>query len=335
MIEDARVLQEEFIPEEIQHRNAETNQLSNALEPCIHGESPQNATLFGPTGTGKTCIAKFTVDRLHEELLEVDSQYVNCWQDYSRFRVLYRLLEGQGKAVDIHRQGTPTDELLERLQTHITAPFIVILDEVDQLQERDVLYDLYNLPQVTMILIANREPTLFADMDQRISSRLKTARKIKFDKYTIDELVSILEARVRWGLADDVITRPQLKRIADRAAGDARIAIGILRSAARQAQKQKGTTITTDAIDAVVPDAKNEIRRKNVEKLNTHQSILYEIIEEAEPIQPGQLNERYKDRVEEPRSERTVRKYLNKMRHYNLIEASGEGKQRQYQLYNG
>ena len=61
MITDARVLQPEFIPSEVKHRDAEVNTLSSVLRPLINGERTDPAFLYGPSGTGKTCIAQFTV----------------------------------------------------------------------------------------------------------------------------------------------------------------------------------------------------------------------------------------------------------------------------------
>jgi Cdc6-like AAA superfamily ATPase len=53
MIDDARVLQEEFIPREIKHRDAETSHLSDALNPPTRGERGETAFLYGPFGAGE------------------------------------------------------------------------------------------------------------------------------------------------------------------------------------------------------------------------------------------------------------------------------------------
>lgn len=332
MIEDSRVLQEEFIPDEVEHRHEEVNRLSDALEPCLHGDSAENAMLFGDTGTGKTCIARFTLDKLKEASPEVSYNYVNCWQDYNRFRVLYRLLEGKGQAVDIRRRSTPKDELLERLRDDADTPYIVILDEVDQLQDTKVLYDLYTIPYISMVLIANRETELFHYLGDRVASRLKGSVRIKFDAYTVRELVSILDSRVQWGLTPGVISHNELELIADLAAGDARIAIGILRSAAHIADREGHDEITTEVIKAAVPEARDEVDQRTIEKLNEHQRILYEIIQDREEVDPQPLYQTYQDRVEDPVTNRTIRKYLSKMDQYDLINAVGEGCGRVYRL---
>lgn len=80
MITDARVLQPEFIPREVQHRDAEVNYLSSVLDPITHGERADPALLHGPSGAGKTCIAQFLVERLREEVMDINYQYVNCWE---------------------------------------------------------------------------------------------------------------------------------------------------------------------------------------------------------------------------------------------------------------
>ena len=332
MIQDARVLQDEFIPKEVEHRDQEMNTLAGALDPVTRNEPAETVFLFGPSGSGKTCLARFALDRLREAVIDLNHQYVNCWQDYTRFRALYRILEAIGPTTDIHRQSTPTDALLERLHDYDGPEFIVILDEVDQLHDDDLLYDLYRTAGISMILIANREEELFAQLDNRLVSRLHASRRIRFEKYDLDELVAILEDRIRWGLAEDALTRDQLACIADAAAGDARVAIGILRSAARQAEEPNTEEIDSDTLHDAIPEGKREVQQKNVKQLTPHQRVLYEIVREHDAISPGELYDQYRDRVDDPRSDRTVRNHLSKLAHYNLIVKSGDGRGRTYML---
>lgn len=330
MITDARVLKPEFIPREVQYRDSEVNHLTSTLSPITRGEAAEPAVLFGPSGTGKTCIAKFAVERLRQETIDVNTQYVNCWRDYTEFRALHRLLDGIDRTVDVHRQSTPKDEMLHRLQAYDGPPYVVILDEVDQLEDERVLYNLYRTPTVSTVLIANDETTFFNGLDERIASRLQGASRIRFDRYDIDALVAILRARVEWGLQPDAVSTDQLELIADEAAGDAREAIGILRNAARRADDRDADAITDDDLAAATAQTRERLRQKDLEKLHPHQREVYEIVVGAAELPPGEIYDRYRDRVEDPRSKRQVRKYLSKLCQYNLMDATGEGPSRRY-----
>jgi orc1/cdc6 family replication initiation protein len=330
MITDARVLQPEFVPGEVKHRDAEVNTLSSVLRPLTDGGRADPAFLYGPSGTGKTCIAQFTVERLRQEVVDLNHQYVNCWEDYSRFKTLYTILDGINDTIDIHRQSTPKDVLLDRLRDYDGPPYVVVLDEVDQLQDKQLLYDLYRVQNLTMILIANKEAEVFGTLDERLTSRLTTATRIHFNQYSNSELQEILSDRVQWGLDHTAVTNEQLTRIATNAAGDARVAIGILRNAARHAHEHGLDRIPDDAITEVVPETKSEIQQKTIDRLTEHQRVLYEIITENSTVEPQRLYSAYERRVPDPKTKRTVRNHLSKLEHYNLIEAEGNTKSRIY-----
>ena len=330
MITDARVLRTGFVPTEVEHRDAEVTHLTEILAPLTDGEPADTALLLGPSGVGKTCLAQYTAEKLREQTLDVEYQYINCWQNFSEFRTLYSILEGIGKTVDIHRQSTPRDELFDRLQRYDGPPCVVILDEVDQLEDKRLLYHLHELTQFSMLLIANREEDLFATADDRLTSRLMGSERVQFGRYHQDELVSILDARAKAGLKEGAIRENQLATIADAAAGDARVAISILRTTARQAYHKYDERITDEIVESSMPKARAERHEKDVDTLTPHQHTLYEIIEEHDEISPSELYEVYQERMDDPKSDRTVRNYLSKMDQYDVIEAVGEGRGRTY-----
>ncbi len=330
MIQDARVLQPEFVPRDIVHRTHEVNTLTAALDPVTDGQQGETSLLYGPSGSGKTCIARYVTEQLRETVLDINTQYVNCWEDYSRFKTLYRILEGVDRSLDIHRQSTPRDELLERLREYDGPPYVVILDEVDQLEDKTVLYELYRTSGLTLVLIANQTENLFEPLNNRLASRFRTATRINFDRYGIDELVAILEPRVRWGLDEGVIQTPQLELIANAAVGDARVGIESLRVAARRAKHEGLEKITDEIIRNAVPEAESEIKQRNVDILTEHQKVVYEVITEHGEITPSDLYESYRERVDDPKSNRMVRNYLKKMENYNLVRAEGHNRGRKY-----
>jgi orc1/cdc6 family replication initiation protein len=332
MIRDARVLRAGFVPREVEHRDAEVNHLSSVLEPITNGEPADTAIVTGPSGAGKTCISKFVTERLREEVLDVETIYVNCWRNYTRFRTLYQILDDLGATIDIHRQSTPHDELVDRLQQHDGPRTVVILDEVDQLEDPSVIYDLHSLPQFAIICIANKEEELFGRVDDRLVSRLRSSEHVRMDKYHDEQLYDILSARAKWGLDEDVITDDQLYRIADAAAGDARLAIGILRTAASTADRENHERITDDILLDAAEDARAQIKQKSLDSLTPHQRVVYDIVRDHGPIGPSEIHEQYAEEVDDPRTKRTIRTYLSKMEQYNLLEAEGTSRDREYSL---
>jgi Cdc6-like AAA superfamily ATPase len=335
VIRDASVLRAGFVPSEVEHRDAEVNHLSSVLKPLARGNPAETAVVTGPSGAGKTCIARFVTERLQETAPDVATTYVNCWRNYTRFRALYQILDDRDAAVDIHRGSTPHDELLDRLQRDDGPRTVVILDEADQLEDPGVLYDLHDLSQFAVVAIANRTEALFGGVDDRLVSRLRASEHVRMEGYHDAQLVDILSARVRWGLDPAAVTDTQLARIADAAAGDARLAIGILRTAVNRAEREGRDAIANDDLLAAADDARAQITQRTLDALTPHQRTVFEIVREHGPLGPAAIHERYAAAVEDPRTKRTVRSYLSKMVQYNLLEAEGTSRDRAYAVVEG
>jgi len=220
--------------------------------------------------------------------------------------------------------------MLARIED-VDHPYVLILDEVDQLEDKGLLRKLYPIPQLTMVLIANRKREVLSTLDERLQSRLRSSELVRFDRYTDDELVALLDDRIGWGLSQDAITRTQIERIAEAAAGNARDAISILRSAARNADHDGAARIREGDVTAAIPAARQEIQRKTVEKLGDDQRAVFEIVTEAGELSPNEIYDRYTDRVAEPKTRRTVRTYLRKLADYDLIRGHGDGPSRRYE----
>lgn len=331
MIEDARVLTADFLPNRMVHRDSQVTEIKRNLNPLLENGSPRNMLLYGPPGTGKSTMAEYVVDELQKYSSNVVAGSVNCWRYPSRFKVYYNILQDLGVNL-IHRTGTPTDELVDKFQSKMQdRPSIIILDEVDQIEDERILYDFARESNAALIMIANKETALY-DFDDRIRSSLEGTKEIHFPAYPKDELVDILKDRRKWGLRKESIETSQLHKIANRADGDARVAINALRIAAEEAEADNLDKITSEIVDDALPEAEKENKSKSIDKLNHHQKVLYDIIEENGKIAPGDLYDDYRDEVDEPKVERTLRKYLKKMDHYRLIDSEGEGRWRKYMV---
>ena len=331
LVTDPAVFQETWLPADFVHRDAELEHLSSALEPVLDGDPARNVFVSGPSGSGKTSAARYLLGQLRESADALDTHYLSCWSNQTRHRVLYSVLEGVGSTEDVRRTGVSSSELRARVEAAVDRPAIVVLDEVDRLAAPDVLYDLYHVADLSLYLVANSEDEVLARLEPRLRSRLANATSVHFERYGLDALVSILAQRAEHGLHPDAVTRDHLERIADAAAGNARDAIGILATAARIAASRGRERLTTDCIEAAVPEARDELRETRREQLDEHLYALYEVVTEAGTISPGEAYDRYAARVDDPRSRRRVRKYVNDLVDDDLIAVSGKNRGRRYE----
>lgn len=328
IIEDARVLSADYLPNKMVHRDHERQVIASNLEPILEDEQPIDMLIHGPPGTGKTAMANYVVEQLHKHSPGLKSGAIDCFRNPSRFEAYYQLLTDMGEFVT--REGTATEELVDKLEQKARKnPMVVIIDEIDQIKDESFLYDISRLNTVGVIMISNRE-NVFGQLDDRIQSSFSTREDVRFDSYSVKELTDILADRREYGLKPGAATRAQLEMVAEKSSGDARVAIGTLRMAARKAEREGLEKIPDRIFEESFSDAVQENKSVSLEKLHDHQRILYDIIKEEGSIRPGELYEEYRTQTEEPRNDRTLRRYLNKMVDYGLIEASGEKRGRKY-----
>lgn len=331
MITDARALRKSYVPSELHHRDGQIDHLSSALQPITDGDCGENAFIFGPAGTGKTTIGKYVLGELEREALDFNWGYVNCISEASKAAVLHKLARDAGCGADLRREGTPTPTFLDRLRG-LDGQFVAVLDEVHVLDDMDTLLALYELDDVSMVLITLDEDRLFAEFDPRVESRLRGAPKISLDKYSQREMVDILKGRVEAGLAPGSISKQTIIHIADLAAGDARYAITLLRRAAKQVTENEGGQITPDVVDGVTDEAEQDIRSTRVRDLSTHKRLLYEIIQDAGEIGASELHATYESRANDPKTKSTRRRYLGSLEDYDLISSHGNGRGKRYEF---
>jgi len=74
------------------------------------------------------------------------------------------------------------------------------------------------------------------------------------------------------------------------------------------------------------------LTQKSLDLLTPYQRVVYDIVREHGPVGPSEIHERYSEEVDDPRTKRTIRTYLSKMEQYNLLEAEGTSRDREYSL---
>ena len=331
MISDGTVFDDDHLPSTIVGRNSHMNEVTDALSPIEDGQRAENCFLFGPSGAGKTTVARAAVRELRREVLDVPHAYVNCWRDYTRNAVLEKLSRDLvGAAVP---RSASTSTLLERVHRNFNGPGVVILDEVDQLRETELLYDLHEFRGLSWIGIANDEIDLLADLDERVRSRVSVGYRVRFDRYGEDTIAKILQRRARAGLGAGAASDEVFETIARLAQGDARKAITTLRAAARKASSEGLSTIPKRLVENSISEAEREIARKTYSKLNQHQRVVYDVLREDGPLIQRELHERYSEQHEDPVSLRYFRDaHLSKLEHYDLVTTESRSGKKLYDL---
>lgn len=315
MIRDGTVFDDDHLPREIVGRNAHMNEVTTALAPLEHGFEGENRFLFGPSGAGKTTVAKAAVRELRRELLDLPHAYVNCWQSYTKNAVLDCL------ATDLVGAAVSRNASNRELTTTVQR----------QLDEPGVLYDLHQISGLSWIAIANREIDLFAGLEERIRSRMSVGFRVTFDNYGDETITEILDRRARAGLGSGVVSVEVLERISRLSDGDARTAIIALRVAVRKASEASLSSIPVRLVEESVLAAGEEVRQKTISKLNHHQRVIFEVLESDGPLIQKELYKRYSANHDDPVTLRYLReKHLPKLEHYGLIETERNGSGKRY-----
>jgi len=322
MITDARALRDQYLPNELVHRNDDMNSLSSHLSPIEHGFSGENTLVTGPSGSGKTTLAKYTLEMLERETLSVASGYTNCFSNSTTTGVLHSLLIDADLGHDLQRETSSRDQFLRRVR-ELEDQVVFIIDEVDALEDLGLLAPMFDAENVTLILICVNENGLLSHIDMRIQSRIRSAASMRLDKYRHQELVDIVDGRINAGLRPSAHDRAAIDRLAELAAGDARMAVAILRRAALKADREGIESLSPGLVESVVDGAESDVHQKNIERLSTEKRILYDIIEDHGEIAAEDLHERYEERSLDPRSKPTRRRYLATLERYDLVEQIG------------
>jgi len=326
VITEARALRTGELPRAIIRRHDEMNALASALDPAVEGLQPESTIIHGPSGAGKTAVARRGVQQLKSEVLDVASAYVEGW-DRSSAAVLRRVVDTVSRAPVNGTEGR--QRLLDRLRDHADH-VVIVLDEIDQLAEFGVLHDLYECPTTTVVGTATRLAPLTARVDSRIQSRVRSAVHIRFSAYSDADLTAILKDRADWGLAPAATAHPELEYIAAQADGDARRAISILRYSAREADRRGLVTVSRACVDAALKDAERAVRASSLQKLSTGHRRLYECLSGAGEVPVDELYDRYRERAAVERSDRYIRGLRQKLVDYGLAEAVGPKTDRRY-----
>jgi len=322
---DLSVLDFERIPSHLPHRNNELQTIRSALSGIQYGDQGDPVTIYGPSGAGKTSVA---VEAARKANREWGNQYAvtDCIRHRTRAALLHEMAAKLGMTA-IHRESTPPGRYHDYFRDEVEQA-VVIIDEAGQLSDLDVIQELTDSPSLTPIVIIHDEAEFMSRLPVRIASRLRSGPTVQCDPYHVDELVDILNARLRAGSLSHLIRDQTLEVVADHAVGNARDAIALTKRLVEEARRTDSVARPEDVTE-LAPDAEKRVIRHNLAKLDTEHRVIYQIIYEAGEIQAPELKDRIDDRLGLTDSERA--RCLNALQgSYQVIEAEGSTRWRTY-----
>lgn len=313
-----RVLQSNYTPERIPHRDEQVKMLAGIIAPALRMEKPSNIFIYGKVGTGKTVVVNYVSSQVlsvaKEKNLPITIIYLNCKLKRvadTEYRMLAQLAKEFG--LDVPPTGLPTDEVYKIFLQYIDRKkglLIIVLDEIDQLVKKSGDELLYNLTRINselknieLSIIGISNDLLFMEnIDPRVKSSL-SEEELVFPPYNAVQIQDILRERSGLAFDLDVIKEGVIEKCAAYAArehGDARRALELLRVAGELAERKNKNFIELDDID----DAEEKIEKDKVLDLvhtqpKQFQLTLLSILDVSESsedaIFTGDIYEIYKD----------------------------------------
>lgn len=318
IIADPGILEEEHIPENIPCREVQKQELAFCLSPIERGMKPLDCLCHGKPGTGKTVLVKYVLQQA-EKNTNALSFYVNCWENKTLSLILDGLVEQAGIVLAERSYSSKISRLKKRIGSR---PCVVALDEVDKLDRKnlnDILYMLMGMGKVGVVCISNTRKYIL-DVDPRTISRIRL-KSINFPQYSDEELLTILKHRIIdcGALFPNTYSKQILEKIADLAAGDARIAIQTLKNAAFNAERSGESRLSDQDVNKAYEEVKEIKKKYYLERLTLHHKLIVEIAKSQPGITSRRFYQLYKQKARKrlftPKSSRTFTNYV-----HDLIE---------------
>lgn len=275
LFRNKKMLQSNYVPDEIRHRDKQIRTIANILAPALRKDRPSNLFIYGKTGSGKTVTVKHTLASMqevaHEQGIPFKASFVNCKLKKvadTEYRLVAELARQFGKAVP--STGLPTDEVYNVFFDALDEKkqvVVIVLDEIDQLVRKvgdEIIYNLTrinaDLKNAQLAIIGISNDLIFSNtLDPRVKSSLSEEELI-FPPYNAVQLQHILQARAGKAFNENVLTEGVIAKCAAYAArehGDARRALELLRVAGEIAERVQSQFVGIVHID----EAEEKIER--------------------------------------------------------------------------
>ncbi|MCL5984566.1 MAG: AAA family ATPase [Candidatus Thermoplasmatota archaeon] len=348
VVGDRNILQDNYVPPRLLHRDAQIRDLVNILAPAYEGRMPSHLLVYGKTGTGKTAVVTQVLNDIKTKAPpDAGVQFVslNCAGADTEYAVLKNLtnsLTGPNEKKIGEKLGTSTvlDEFKNVLQRK-SKLLLIVLDEIDMLVKEKgdaVLYSLSNLnaelpkSRVALIGVSN-DLKVTQYLDARVNSRLNE-QSVVFPPYNQPQLRDILHDRARQVLAPNALVDGTLERCAAMAAiehGDARRAIALMRLSIQAAEREGAKQITEDHVKKAAVELERNAIEQCIRTLPPQEKFLLWALlaaydKSAKPMPTGRVYEVYQTVMGKvglsPLSQKTITDYISDMDNLGLIHSN-------------
>lgn len=258
LFKDKTILQSNYAPESIPHREEQINMVASILAPALRGDKVSNLFVYGKTGTGKTISVQHVIHKMLDKMKQMGQNhirflYVNCKMKKvadTEYRIIAELIKQLKSSVPV--TGLPTDYVYSKFTDLVDERkqlILVVLDEIDQAVKKiddNFIYSLTRMnselknAQISIIGISN-SLTFLDNLDPRVRSSLGE-EEIVFAPYNAPQLIDILRERANGAFKPGVLEEGVIEKCAAYAArehGDARRALDLLRVAGELADRER------------------------------------------------------------------------------------------------